>query len=202
MDNLIRKLVYYLAIFGTLYHVYLVIHPYTPFAGLHLSILDLTQVQRATHVFLVALLGYLMSYVRLKNREFAGGLILALLTAMILSGIRQAGHSGCPEGVRRRHMGHHHASSPDSAGSEIFQYRLRRSVFSALYLSGRQLRETHLPGHHAGAVGSAHGFQRNAADSGRHFPNERPDHADFCHFFLSVQYIRKPDTRCFRQSRF
>ena len=84
MDNLIRKLVYYLAILGTLYHVYLVIHPHTPFAGLHISILDLTQVQRATHVFLVALLGYLISYVRLKNREFAGGLILAALTALIL----------------------------------------------------------------------------------------------------------------------
>ncbi|MCX5882026.1 MAG: TRAP transporter fused permease subunit [Deltaproteobacteria bacterium] len=84
MDNVIRKLVFYLAIFGTLFHVYLVIHPYTPFAELHLSILDLTQVQRAAHVFLVALLGYLMSYLQLKNREFAGGLILALLTAMIL----------------------------------------------------------------------------------------------------------------------
>ncbi len=84
MDNLIRKLVYYLAILGTLYHVYLVIHPYTPFAGLNISILDLTQVQRAVHVFLVALLGYLISYVRLKTREFAGGLILAVLTAMIL----------------------------------------------------------------------------------------------------------------------
>jgi len=84
VDNLIRKLVYYLAILGTLYHVYLVIHPYTPFAGLHISILDLTQVQRAVHVFLVALLGYLISYIRLKNREFAGGLILAVLTAMIL----------------------------------------------------------------------------------------------------------------------
>ena len=84
MDNLIRKLVYYLAILGTLYHIYLVIHPYTPFSGLHLSILDLTQVQRATHVFLVALLGYLISYTRLKNREFTGGLILAMLTALIL----------------------------------------------------------------------------------------------------------------------
>ncbi|HSO66422.1 MAG TPA: TRAP transporter large permease subunit, partial [Desulfatirhabdiaceae bacterium] len=84
MDNLIRKLVFFLAIFGTLYHVYLVVHPYTPFAGLQVSILDLTQVQRAMHVFLVALLGYLMSYLRLKSRAFAGGLILALLTALIL----------------------------------------------------------------------------------------------------------------------
>jgi TRAP transporter 4TM/12TM fusion protein len=84
MDNLIRKLVYFLAIFGTLYHLYLVIHPYTPLAGLHVSILDLTQVQRAMHVFLVALLGYLMSFVRQKNRELPGGLILALMTAVIL----------------------------------------------------------------------------------------------------------------------
>ncbi len=84
MDNLMKKLLYYLAILGTLYHVYLVVHPYTPFAGLHISILDLTQVQRAVHVFLVALLGYMISYVRLKNREFTGGMILAALTALIL----------------------------------------------------------------------------------------------------------------------
>jgi TRAP transporter 4TM/12TM fusion protein len=84
MDNMIRRLVYVLSIFGTLYHVYLVVHPYMPFAGLHLSILDLTQVQRATHVFLVALLGYLISFSRLKSRDFAGGLILALMTALIL----------------------------------------------------------------------------------------------------------------------
>lgn len=84
MDNLIRKLVYVLAIFGTLYHLYLVIHPYMPFDGVKLSILDLTQVQRAMHVFLVALLGFLTSFVRQKNRELPGGIILALMTAVIL----------------------------------------------------------------------------------------------------------------------
>ena len=53
MEKIVRKLVYGIAIVGTLYHLYLVLHPYTPFAHLHISVLDLTQVQRATHVFLI-----------------------------------------------------------------------------------------------------------------------------------------------------
>ena len=84
MDNIIRKLIFTIAIIGTFYHIYLVIHPYTPFSDFNLSILDLTQVQRATHVFLVALLGYLLSYTRLRHRSTAGGFILLLLTGVVL----------------------------------------------------------------------------------------------------------------------
>lgn len=84
MDNVIRKVVAVLAVFGTLYHVYLVLHPYTPFADLHISILDLTQVQRATHVFLIALLGYLWSYVRNRKRNVKAALPLVLMTVPLL----------------------------------------------------------------------------------------------------------------------
>ncbi|MGE5257473.1 MAG: TRAP transporter permease [Hyphomicrobiales bacterium] len=84
MDNLIRKLLYVIAIVGTLYHLYLVIHPYTPFSQWRFSVLDLTQVQRATHVFLVSLLGYLLNFVWIKKRKIAGSLPLAVLTALML----------------------------------------------------------------------------------------------------------------------
>ncbi|MFH0785641.1 MAG: TRAP transporter fused permease subunit [Pseudomonadota bacterium] len=84
MDNVIRKVVTVLAIFGTMYHLYLVLHPYTPLANLKLSILDLTQVQRATHVLLVALIGYLWSHVRKKKRSISGSLPLVLMTLPLL----------------------------------------------------------------------------------------------------------------------
>ena len=59
MGKVIRQILFILAVIGTLYHVYLVIHPYLPFWHFRQATLDLTQVQRAAHVFLVSLLGYL-----------------------------------------------------------------------------------------------------------------------------------------------
>jgi TRAP transporter 4TM/12TM fusion protein len=84
MDKVIRIILYLVAIVGTLYHVYLVIHPYIPFWHFRFSILDLTQVQRATHVFLISLLGYLLSFVLPKKRSLIGSLPLALLTLLLL----------------------------------------------------------------------------------------------------------------------
>ena len=84
MEALIRRILYVTAIVGTLYHLYLVIHPYTPLAQLRLSILDLTQVQRATHVFLVSILGYLLCYVSPKQRRILGAAPLALLTGLVM----------------------------------------------------------------------------------------------------------------------
>ncbi len=84
MDNLIRRCMYGIAIVGTLYHLYLVVHPYLPLSQWRFSILDLTQVQRATHVFLVSLLGYLLNFLRIEKRKIAGSLPLALLTALVL----------------------------------------------------------------------------------------------------------------------
>ncbi len=83
MDVLIRRLVHVLAIVGTLYHLYLVVHPYTPLSSIHFSILDLTQVQRATHVCLIALLGYWVCIYKLKARSLWGALPLLVMTAFL-----------------------------------------------------------------------------------------------------------------------
>ncbi len=84
IDPVIRRLVYVIAVLGALYHLYLVVHPYTPLARYHSSILDLTQVQRATHVFLVALLGYLLSTLYPQRRGLPGGVPLILLSAVFV----------------------------------------------------------------------------------------------------------------------
>ena len=47
-------------VIASLYSLYLVIHPYTPLAKMSISILDLTQLQRATHVFFLLVAGYLL----------------------------------------------------------------------------------------------------------------------------------------------
>src|SRR3989339_109001 len=84
MDAVIRKLGTVIAVIGTLYHLYLVVHPYTPLADLRISLLDLTQVQRAAPVFLVALLGYLLSFVRIKPRHKLGSIPLAVMTIVLM----------------------------------------------------------------------------------------------------------------------
>ncbi len=89
MDRVIRRIVFVLAIIGTSYHLYLVIHPYLPWSRYHISVLNLTQVQRATHVFLICALGYLYNILWLKkrvtkDRKLGGGFPLAVLTAIIL----------------------------------------------------------------------------------------------------------------------
>ena len=84
MDSLVKRLVTVVAIIGTLYHLYIVIHPFTPLATLRISLLDLTQVQRAVHVFLIAILGYLVSFLRLQPRHRIGALPLAVMTILIL----------------------------------------------------------------------------------------------------------------------
>jgi len=71
-------------IIASLYSLYLVIHPYTPFANMSLSILDLTQVQRATHVFFLLVTGYLLSS-RVSNRMAGvGSYIFAVMAAFPL----------------------------------------------------------------------------------------------------------------------
>ncbi|MFZ0133160.1 MAG: hypothetical protein WAK95_11495, partial [Desulfobacterales bacterium] len=78
-----KRIVTVVAITGTLYHIYIVIHPFTPLSALRISLLDLTQVQRAVHVFLISILGYLVSYLRLRLRPGIGALPLAGMTMLI-----------------------------------------------------------------------------------------------------------------------
>lgn len=84
MDKLIRRVAVLVAIVGALYHLYLVVHPYLPISRYHVSVLDLTQVQRATHVFLVALVGYLLSATAPPRRSLAGTIPLAAMTGLVL----------------------------------------------------------------------------------------------------------------------
>ncbi|TWJ18358.1 TRAP transporter permease [Geobacter argillaceus] len=71
-------------VIASLYSLYLVIHPYTPFAKASLSILDLTQVQRATHVFFLLVAGYLLSSRRSGGKAGVGAYIFALMAAFPL----------------------------------------------------------------------------------------------------------------------
>jgi TRAP transporter 4TM/12TM fusion protein len=84
MDRVLRRVLYAVAIVGTLYHLYLVVHPYTPLARLRISVLDLTQVQRATHVLFICVLGYLTSAVRPTRRSLMGSIPIALLSGIVL----------------------------------------------------------------------------------------------------------------------
>jgi TRAP transporter 4TM/12TM fusion protein len=85
MDPVIRRLMFFIAILGTLYHLYIVVHPYLPLSQqFRFSILDLTQVQRATHVFLISLLGYMLNFVWVKKRKLAGSLPLAAMTGLMV----------------------------------------------------------------------------------------------------------------------
>jgi TRAP transporter 4TM/12TM fusion protein len=69
-----------LLILASLYSLYLVIHPYTPFAKISIPVLDITQVQRATHVFFLLITGYLISSLRAPKRAGAGGLVFTAMS--------------------------------------------------------------------------------------------------------------------------
>ncbi len=73
-----------LLIIASLYSLYLVIHPYTPLSKLSISFLDLTQVQRATHVFFLLITGYLLSSLRDQRRAGAGAFVFAIMAAFPL----------------------------------------------------------------------------------------------------------------------
>lgn len=60
---MMRKILSALAIAASLYHLYLVFHPYTPLSyELRAGVLDLTQLVRATHAWFVIAVGYLTSF--------------------------------------------------------------------------------------------------------------------------------------------
>src|SRR5690625_1406476 len=65
----LKRFTFGVLVAASLYHLYLVIHPFTPFASLSIPILDLTQVQRATHVFLLVLAGSLLMVVKPSNNS-------------------------------------------------------------------------------------------------------------------------------------
>lgn len=60
MTTFLKRFTFIVLVVASLYHLYLVIHPFTPWANFHTPVLDLTQVQRATHVFLMVFAGSLL----------------------------------------------------------------------------------------------------------------------------------------------
>ena len=84
--SLIEKTLFLIALLGALYHLYLIVHPYTPLSYWYrIGVLDLTQLQRGTHVFFVLTVGFLLSYLRgwsvsCLGLRWALSVILALTT--------------------------------------------------------------------------------------------------------------------------
>lgn len=82
---LLERVTFGLLLIATLYHLYLVVHPFMPWYGVHIAIFDLTQVQRATHVFLMALCGFLLLAQRKPvERVGAGAWVFLVLCAVPL----------------------------------------------------------------------------------------------------------------------
>ncbi|AFZ68673.1 TRAP transporter permease [Deinococcus peraridilitoris] len=68
----LRHLTYAVLLIAALYHLYLVAHPFMPWSASGIAVLELTQVQRATHVFFIVLAGYLLS-AQAHGRKFTSG---------------------------------------------------------------------------------------------------------------------------------
>jgi len=79
-----RYLITPLLVIASLYSLYLVIHPFTPFSGLSLRILDLTELQRSTHVLFLLLTGYLISSQRMPGKAGIGAYVFVLMAAFPL----------------------------------------------------------------------------------------------------------------------
>ncbi|HKI56331.1 MAG TPA: TRAP transporter fused permease subunit [Trueperaceae bacterium] len=79
MAALLRRITFGVLLIATLYHLYLVIHPFMPWSRSEIPLLDLTQVERAAHVFLLVLAGYLSLVMRKPGRAGIGAWIFAAL---------------------------------------------------------------------------------------------------------------------------
>jgi TRAP transporter 4TM/12TM fusion protein len=90
-SGLRRLIITPLLIMASVYSLYLVIHPYTPLSKLSISVLDLTQVQRATHVFFLLITGYLLSSLGGHKRAGVGSWVFAVLSAFPLYAFWQIG---------------------------------------------------------------------------------------------------------------
>ena len=80
MAALLKRITFGVLLVATLYHLYLVVHPYMPWSRGEIPLLDLTQVERAAHVFLLVLAGYLTIVARKPARAGIGAWIFAALS--------------------------------------------------------------------------------------------------------------------------
>jgi TRAP transporter 4TM/12TM fusion protein len=82
--TLLNKIIYTILFIATIYHLYIVVHPFTPWSGHHIELLNIIQLQRATHVFFLVLLGFLINFHNDPEPFKIGGLVFILLSAVLL----------------------------------------------------------------------------------------------------------------------
>jgi TRAP transporter 4TM/12TM fusion protein len=82
--NLLNKIIYVILFIAAIYHLYIVVHPFTPWSRYHIELLNIIELQRATHVFFIVLLGFLINYHNEPDRFRIGGLIFVLFSAVVL----------------------------------------------------------------------------------------------------------------------
>ncbi len=84
--NILNRIIFAILLTATLYHLYIVIHPFTPLSNYHISIFNLTQVKRAIHVFFLLLSGYLIIFQKGKEKQSVtiGGIIFFILSVFPL----------------------------------------------------------------------------------------------------------------------
>lgn len=82
----VKKTVFLIAFIGALYHLYLVIHPFMPFyiSLARIGILNLEQLQKATHLFFILIIGYMyISFREYAIRSIGVRWCVALATAIL-----------------------------------------------------------------------------------------------------------------------
>lgn len=71
-------------VLGSLYSLYLVLHPFTPLAKLHINLLDIVQLQRSTHVLFLLLGAYLVSFFSPLRKATLGAWVFLLFSLIPL----------------------------------------------------------------------------------------------------------------------
>ena len=80
----LNKIIYTLLFIATIYHLYIVIHPFTPWSSYHIELLSIIELKRATHVFFLVLLGFLINFNNEPGQFKIGGLVFVILSVVVL----------------------------------------------------------------------------------------------------------------------
>ncbi|MGC8719904.1 MAG: TRAP transporter permease, partial [Thermodesulforhabdaceae bacterium] len=83
LGKIVSKILHIVLVLASLYSIYIVIHPYTPLARIHIAFLDITQLQRATHVFLLLFSGFILSAVYHHYSPPSAGTFIFLVFSLI-----------------------------------------------------------------------------------------------------------------------
>ncbi len=81
--SFIKKIIFWTLLTSALYHIYLVIHPFTPLSNYHISILSLTQVKRTVHISLLIFAGFLIIFDKSESSKFNFFTLIFLIMSFI-----------------------------------------------------------------------------------------------------------------------